>query len=48
MTWVIQRGLGLTWTEASKLMGAFCRKASAGVSLSLLRRRQGHQHHAYL
>lgn len=27
---------GHTWTEASKLMGAFCRKASAGVSFSLL------------
>ena len=25
-----------TWTEASKLMGAFCKKASAGVSSSLL------------
>ena len=25
-----------TWTEASKLIGAFCRKASAGVSFSLL------------
>ncbi len=31
-----RRQQGRTWTEASKLMGAFCRKASAGVSFSLL------------
>ena len=29
-----------TWTEASNEMGAFCRKASAAVSSSLLRKNQ--------
>lgn len=33
---VFADGHVLTWTEASKLIGAFCRKASAGVSSSLL------------
>ena len=37
-----------SWTDASKLMGAFCRNTSPGPSSSILSHKQGHLTHTYL